>query len=335
MSVTDRYEASVDAWQQHQRPVAIAYGVVKKFGDDRARLYVVALGWYGFVGIYPLLLAVVTVFAFIGVGSLGHQLTNTLHEFPVVGPQFNPAHGSRSLHGSALGLIIGVVGMVYGAQGVTQTVQQAMVQVWNIPQVEVPGFLKRLGRSLIGLAIIGGSFLISAALTTYATSNGVEFWLRTLVLVGMALVNCALYLGAFRALTPSVVPSRALVPGAVPAGVAFTLLITIGSGLVQHQLKSSSATYGQFGAVIGLVAFLFLLATISLYGAELNPVLARRLWPRSLRTSHPTEADERVQRAIVHQSLDGSAQSAPRPAESASPRAADTGASRSASSAAR
>ena len=44
------------------------------------------------------------------------------------------------------------------------------------------------------------------------------------------------------------------------------------------------------GIVIGLVGFLFLLAKISLYGAELNPVLSRHLWPRSLVRSDPTAA---------------------------------------------
>ena len=72
--------------------------------------------------------------------------------------------------------------------------------------------------------------------------------------------------------------------------IGFSLLITVGASLVQHQIRHSSATYGQFGIVIGLVGFLFLLAKISLYGAELNPVLARRLWPRAMvsRQPHPS-----------------------------------------------
>ena len=41
-------------------------GRVKKFGDDNANLLVVALAWYGFTAIFPLLLVVVTVFGFIG-----------------------------------------------------------------------------------------------------------------------------------------------------------------------------------------------------------------------------------------------------------------------------
>ena len=157
-----------------------------------------------------------------------------------------------------------------------------------------PGLPATLARSLAALTVIGGTFLVNAALATYATGSSVDLAVWLPVLLGMVLVNSALYVAAFRVLTPSAITTRSLVPGAVVAALGFTFLITLGSGLIQHQLRSSSTTYGQFGAVIGLVAFLFLLGTISLYGAELNPVLARKLWPRGLQASHPTEVDEQV-----------------------------------------
>lgn len=301
MSRFKRLLASVDHWQRTNRVAGPAYAVVKKFGDDRTNQYVVGLGWYGFVAIYPLLLVVVTVFGFIGAASLGHQLVSTLHQFPVVGSQFNPAHGSNNLHGSVIGLVVGLVGMVYGAQGVTQTVQQALAQVWNIPETDVPKFLPRLARSLVGLATIGGAFVVNSVVATYVTSSGVSYLVRIPALIGMLLVNVVLYLAAFRALTPSMVQTRSLVPGAIVASLGFSLLISVGSGLIQHQLRNSSTTYGQFGIVIGLVGFLFLLAKISLYGAELNPVLSRHLWPRSLVTAHATTADDQVLRDITHQ----------------------------------
>ena len=303
MTTRDRAVGATDRWQRSNRPAAVVYAVVKKFGDDRANLYVVGLGWYGFVAIYPLLLVGVTVFGFVGAKSLGHRLVTTLHEFPVVGSQFQPADGSSSLHGSALALIVGLAGLLYGAQGVTQTAQQAMADVWNISQVDVPGFLPRLARSLSGLVIIGGAFIVNAALATFATGTGYGNPLLVLVLIGMLLVNGVLYVAAFRLLTPDPVALRSLAPGAFVAAAGFTFLITLGSGLVQHQVKNSSATYGQFGIVIGLVTFLLLLAKISLYGAELNPVLHRHLWPRSLQSAYPTEADEQVLWYIVHQNL--------------------------------
>src|SRR5581483_8436512 len=116
-----RVMGALDSWQRRTRWAGAAYGVVKKFGDDNANLVVVAMAWYGFTSIFPLLLVVVTLFGFIGQASLGDGLVHTLHKFPVVGSDFNAA-SSSALHGSTIGLVIGLIGLLYGAQGVTQTV---------------------------------------------------------------------------------------------------------------------------------------------------------------------------------------------------------------------
>jgi uncharacterized BrkB/YihY/UPF0761 family membrane protein len=296
-----RLLVSIDGWQRVSRPVGLLYAVIKKFGDDDANQFVVALGWYGFVAIYPLLLVVITIFGFIGAASLGHQIVSTLHEFPVVGSQFNPEHSSKSLQGSGVGLAIGLIGLIYGAQGVTQTVQQAMAGVWNVSVVDRPGFVPRLVRSLGALTLIGGAFVLNAAAGTFVTNTDVRIAVRGPAFVGMLLLNAMLYFAVFRVATPGRVAASDLLPGAALASLGFTLLITIGSGLVQHQLRHSSATYGQFGLVIGLVGFLFLLAKISLYGAELNPVVTRRLWPRGMLNGDPTNADNQVLSDIAHQ----------------------------------
>jgi uncharacterized BrkB/YihY/UPF0761 family membrane protein len=293
--------AIVDSWQQRTSVAAPAFGVVKKFGDDRMNQYVVALGWYGFLSIYPLLLVVITIFGFIGAASLGHGIVSTLHEFPVVGSQFNPEHGSRELHGSAIGLVVGLVGLIYGAQGVTQTAQGAMAQAWNLSPLVTPGFLPRLARSIIALIVIGGSFVLNAWGTTIVAGSGHSMVVRTPLLIAMLVLNAGCFEAAFRALTPTSVTTRSLLPGAILGAVGFTVLITVGSGLLQHQLRYSSSTYGQFGAIIGLVGFLLLLAKISLYGVELNTVKAHRYWPRALDSNSPTEADNNVLAAITHQ----------------------------------
>jgi uncharacterized BrkB/YihY/UPF0761 family membrane protein len=300
MTIVNRVLRALDDWQRRHRFAAVAYGVVRKFGDDEANLYVVALGWYGFTAIYPLLLVVVTVFGFIGVSSLGHGVVNTLHQFPVIGTEFNPGSGGSNLHGSPFALVVGVAGLLYGAQGVTQTAQRAMAEVWNVPRVAFSGFVPRLLRSLGGLLIIAFSFVANAFVDTFATSDGRHWSIRIVVLLAMTLVNVGLYLAAFRTLTPNVSSWRTLLPGAIAAGIAFTALTTVGSGLMQHQLRNSTNTYGAFASVIGVVAYLLLLAKITLYSAELNPVLARRLWPRALPTRPPTEADDQTLRDLAH-----------------------------------
>ena len=59
---------------------------------------------------------------------------------------------------------------------------------------------------------------------------------------------------------------------------------------IHHYLHSDSV-YGIFATVLGLVAWLYLAAEITVYCAEINVVLARRLWPRSIIQPPLTEAD--------------------------------------------
>ena len=292
---------ALDGWQRRTPGAGVPYAVVKKFGDDNANLVAVALAWYGFTAIFPMLLVVVTLLEFIGRQSLGTGIVNTLHEFPIVGADFD-AKGPSALHGSGLGLVVGLLGLIYGAQGVTQTAQQAMATVWNIPQVERTGFLPRLGRSIAGLITIGAAFLINAFVTTYATGGTHNYWIRIAILAGLLVINIGLYFAAFTCLTAKAIGPRGHLPGAIAGAIVYTALITVGAGLITHQLKHADAVYGTFGSVIGIVAFLLLLAKLSMYAAELNPVLARGLYPRALPLGgEPTEADHRVLAALVHE----------------------------------
>ena len=291
---------AIDAWQRRHRWAGVPFAVNKKFSDDNANLQVLALAWYGFTAIFPLLLVVVTILGFVGQASLGTTFLTTLHKFPVVGSNFNPQNPS-SLHGSTVGLVIGLIGLIYGAQGVTQSAQQAMATVWNVPQTQFTGFVPRLGRSLAGLVIIGGSFLINALLSTYVTCGTSNYAIRVPILVGLVIINSALYFAAFYVLTPKVVGARGLIPGAILGSIGFTALLTVGTGLLTHQLKNASNTYGTFGGVIGIVTILLLLAKVSIYAAELNPVLARKLYPRALpMVDDPTNADFQVLIDLSH-----------------------------------
>ena len=126
--------AGIDGWQRRHRAAAVGYGVVKKFGDDRANNYVVTAGLVWFVAMYRFSLVVITVFGYMG-GLPRPPVVSTLHGVPVVGSEFNPARGSANLHGNVLSLVVGLAGLIDGAQGVTESAQSAMAQVWNVPQV--------------------------------------------------------------------------------------------------------------------------------------------------------------------------------------------------------
>jgi uncharacterized BrkB/YihY/UPF0761 family membrane protein len=104
-------------------------------------------------------------------------------------------------------------------------------------------------------------------------------------------VNCAGYLLAFRVLTPAPVRSRSLVAGAVIGGTGWTVLQALGGFIVRHYLKNDSEIYGTFGVVLGLLAWIYLGVQLTVYSAEVNVVINRRLWPRSIVQPPLTRAD--------------------------------------------
>ena len=109
------------------------------------------------------------------------------------------------------------------------------------------------------------------------------------------------YVLGFRVLTPKTIKTSWLIPGAVLAGVRWTILQYAGTLLVGHTLRHANQTYGYFGSVLGLISFLYLAAQVTVYSAEVNVVRARHLYPRSIAPPPLTAADRIVLSAIAAQ----------------------------------
>jgi uncharacterized BrkB/YihY/UPF0761 family membrane protein len=157
-----------------------------------------------------------------------------------------------------------------------------MSQIWNGADADRPDWIQRSARSVAFLCVLGSGCIVTTALAGFGTFG------RHHILLGIpsealaVVANIGTYFGAFRVLTPKFVHSRQLLPGAVLGGIAWTVLLALGGYLIGHDLKNASATYGTFAAVLGLVAWVYMGAQLTIYAAELNVVLAQHLWPRSM-----------------------------------------------------
>lgn len=299
MNAVERLVRTVDAAQQRSRIGGFAFAVVKKFGDDRGPALAAQLAYFGFMALFPLLLVLTTILAFIVNPKVENNIiATTLAQFPVFGAQLG-RNAPQPLTGNGLGLLIGLLGLLYGSLGVAQAAQHAMTQVWNVPGVVRPGFLPRLVRSLVFFTVVGVAMALATGLSGIATLGGQHSAWRGLLLLGEVALNVAMYLAAFRVLTPAAVATGELVPGAVLGGIAYSILLTVGTALVQHQLRHTQAVYGQFAFVIGLISWLYLVAQVSLYAAEVNVVRSRHLWPRSIVQPPLLDADRQVLRDIA------------------------------------
>lgn len=292
MNPAERLIRRADAVQQRRPAPAFVVGVIKKFGDDNAGVLVANLAYAAFVSVFPLLLILVTVLVNVAAGNTALRIRivdAATRQFPVIGQQL--ADHIHAMHrSSAISLAVGLILLTWGATRLSQAGLYTMEQIWNLPGPQRPGYLPRLGRSVTFLAVLACGLAAStllAGLDTYGSQSPAIVMLAEVL---AAVANTALYLASFRVLTPKSVSTRCLFPGAILGGIAWTVLQALGAYLVHHALRSDSV-YGIFGTVLGLLGWIYLGIQVTVYAAEVNVVLARRLWPRSLVQPPLTAAD--------------------------------------------
>jgi uncharacterized BrkB/YihY/UPF0761 family membrane protein len=88
------------------------------------------------------------------------------------------------------------------------------------------------------------------------------------------LANTALVAMMYVIATPNVKGWRPMLPGALIAGTALTALYAVGTIYLTKVVKDSGDTYGIFAVVLGLLTWLNLIASVIVWSAELNTVLA-------------------------------------------------------------
>lgn len=300
MSLLRRIGERVDAFQKGRRWLAFPVAVVRKFGDDQAGNLAALIAYYAFFSFFPLMLALTTVLGFV-MGSrpqvADRVVGSVLSQFPVVGTQLKDV--THPLHGSVLALVVGVAGALWAGLAIANAAQTALNTVWQVPIAHRPNVVIRTLRSVLLVIVLGSAVLATTVLsgfTSGAGSYGVAIGtaVRVLGVVVALLLNMVIFAVAFRVLTDASVGTRDVLPGAIFAAVGWQALQLIGGWYIAHTVKGAGNAYGTFAIVIGLLTFFYLAAQITLFGAELNVVRCRRLWPRSLVEPPGTPGDRRA-----------------------------------------
>lgn len=294
MQAAEKILRRADRQHQQRAWIAFPYAVIKKFGDDHAGNLAALIAYYGFLSLFPLMLVFVTLLGMFLADNPELQDTikaSALADFPVLGEEIRK--NVRSLRGSGLALGIGLALALWAGLGVMKVMQTAMNTVWNVPYRHRPNFWLSLLRALLMLVVLGVITVGSAA--AGSVGAGSDSWLLATVGIAISVVlNLILFLLAFRILTAEDVTWSDVFPGAMVAAVAWTALQALGGYYVSHQLQGASDTYGTFATVIGLLAWIYLGAQVTLFAAEVNVVKKRRLWPRAIVQPPLTDADERA-----------------------------------------
>lgn len=269
-----------------------------RYKDDDADQHAAALGFFGFVSLFPILLLALSVAGFALAGDPAAQARFADRLVEAI-PGFQGAFGQgdsavqqaiQGLSDNAGGLgLLAVASLLFTGLKVINSAHRATLAVFHVDVIQsgVKARVRQIGTlALLGfLAMLGvaASGLVGAAstLATEQVSNDAQFvndaaqLVATLAgLLGSVLADFALFLVAYKLLSFGRGPRFVhLWPGALLAAVGWTALKAFGATYVTGQIAKTNASVGALGGVIGLLLLLYLAGRVYVYGAELTSVV--------------------------------------------------------------
>lgn len=235
------------------------------------------LSFFIFLSIFPLMLAATTILGLLleGNDDLRQRIIdNVADNIPVIGSDIKS--DPDALNGSIWIVIGGLLGAIWSSTKAFVGLQGALDDAWEVSVDDRPGMPVQRGRAIVGLLIIGTAQIGSIAITAIVNAAGLPGISQLLVALGTVVVNIAVMAAMYRFLTSASPSWRDVWPGAVMAGIIFSVLHYFGPRLIETVTENASDTYGTFAIVLGLITWLGFISIGLLMAAELNAAIVRR-----------------------------------------------------------
>ena len=249
--------------------------------DDDLALVAAGVAFWAFVGLFPALIAAVTLYGLIAdPAEVQEQVRDLSDALPpesarLISDQLTEiAGGSRGALG--LGLVVSLGAALFSASGAVANLIKAINLAYdeqetrNIVRLRGLALLMTLGAVLFVTVAVGIIAVLPAVLDTLGLGAGGRLAADVLRWVGLVL-----FVGASLAVVYRYAPDRdnpRLSWVSLGAGVATVLWVlgSVGFSVYVGTFGNYSETYGALAGVIVLLLWLFLTAFVVLFGAEVN-----------------------------------------------------------------
>ena len=272
-----------DVWMRGR---AIVTSTAHRFGRHQMTTHAAALAYRGALALFPFLLL---VFGFVHAVGLEAIATSLAERAASGRPEDQGAFArwigaqieeppDRSL--LSIGILAALWAVAAGIRGLRLALAQAAEVVDAVPIPMWRRILLSIGFAPVAVIVIAAALLsllvTSRAIITASSWLGGDIGLASMIAwlrVPVALFVIAFLLAGVYRMTPGVrQPFRAVLPGAIVASLLWTIM-TLAFSAALATVLDYGATYGSFGAAIGLLVYLHLSAAVVLAGAEMNAVL--------------------------------------------------------------
>lgn len=277
--------------------IGTALRVQDRHKADAGDQFAAAIGFFGFLSLFPLLIIALSVVGFVLAGRPAGDAATVADAITDAIPGFAAVLGADCPEGDAscstaiaaaidtivenrgsIGLI-GLVSLLLTGLRVTNAAQTATLKIFGVDLLALQGWRLKT-RQLVALVTLGLLALLGAAASSSVgyvmqldPTGATAFLAPAVGIVGTFLADFVLFLAAYSLFLAGRGPSwRRLVPGAVLAAVGWAVLKVLGSTYVGGQVADTSELYGTLGGVIGLLLLFYLAGRLFVYGAELSVV---------------------------------------------------------------
>ena len=176
----------------------------------------------------------------------------------------------------AVVLIIGLLTSLWAGMRAFVGLQGSLDDILEIPRDRRSnGAIVRM-HALVAIAGVGLSQIGTAILTSIAGLTKIDILGRISLMLISVSVNVFVLGVCYRWMCSRRQTWRNVLPGAVGAGIGFSILQLLTTAVVGRAVANASAIYGTFATVIGLISWLSLHATLALLGAEANAAIESR-----------------------------------------------------------
>lgn len=256
--------------------------LVQEIGKDKVGQLSAAFSYGAIFSIGPLLLVLISVIGFIygqeaAQGKLLSELSGTFGATTAKTIQDVVAHTHQS-GGSALALILGIVGMLLGAAGITTQLQNSFNTIFSIVPDPDGGIkqtilvkLKNVLLVLTGGVLVAASLVASTIIISLGTSIQENLGLPP---VALELLNNAISLATFigvlfllyKAVPDVVLPSKVVIVTAFYVSLLFIVGKIALSFIIGR--NGAASAYGAAASLVSLLLWIYYSSQIIFIGAE-------------------------------------------------------------------
>ncbi|MCU0283427.1 MAG: YihY/virulence factor BrkB family protein [Candidatus Nanopelagicales bacterium] len=284
----------VDRAQSRWTPVAFGYAVFKKYADDEGSRLAALLAYYTFLSLFPLAIGGIAVLNLF-LADRPELVAGIIDQAVPEQYQAQLLAAYESLPSGGAGLWVALVGLLLAGTGGVFSAYAMVNQVFAVPYRFRYGFGPRYLVVLLLVLLLGiGVLVVAIGSAVVATIGDAAFVQRLGGFVLVWAVAFGVLLAAPRALARRRLALREYALGAALGAVAMTLFLSLGSVVVSRFIADSSAVYGVFATVVGIISVLFLVSNAIVFCYEISVVRAWQLWPRGVDIMLLFPADERA-----------------------------------------